>query len=700
MDIKVATTDRFRKAFRKFNDRDQRIIDAKINSFIAEPTNPGNNYEKLPFIDPKLRSIRVNSDIRIILAEMDGVYFLLYVDSHNKAYSWGNKKRIDRNMKTGAIQIFTDVVEVSDNDLPKVQQNDNAVKKLFDNCDAEQLKIIGVPEGWIDKVLSITSEDEYFKLWQYLPDDAVENLEAIREGFDIRSLVANINAENKETKPVEEQVEDQPGFTFLTDDESLKEILNKDISAFRYYLHPTQKKLVDKNFNGPVKVTGTAGTGKTVAAINRAKMLVENLPDGAKPVFFTTFTKYLIKNIKSMFDDEGVSGNKLIVTNLHNYALELAMKYNLFLNNPEIIFTANEEKRFWKNFCSSYFISDFTHEFLMQEYKDVIMKRHILNEEDYLSVSRTGRNTRLSAEQRKRVWNHLRNFTHYQKANNKYTFDDIIFQLNKYLEQNPDKKLFSHVICDEVQDFSNLELRLLRNMVPEGENDMFLSGDPFQNIYRKQINFSHSGIAVRGRSYRLRINYRTTSEIQQLAFNAIQNEKFEDFNGDITEIKPCQSLIYGEDPKYIVFDYGEDEFEFLAEYVKDNFGTIAMHEMCFAAHTKNKRDELINYFKDKKYPCIKLEDIEDLNETEGKIVFSTLHGLKGLEFKKLVIFDLSAETFPYKYRGYKSMSEEDKKEYLKSEYALLYVSFSRAVSNLLITGTGTPVDWLQKTLES
>lgn len=692
MNIQVAITDRYRKAYRSLRHDEQKVIDLAIDEWMANPENTSSNFEKLSFMGSNIFSIRVNRAGRVIMAKFDGVYFLLHAEGqqHDKVNDWAKNKRIDRNSITGAIQIYTDPVELLEVNTPK--ETDKTEMPIFRTCTFEQLKIIGVPEGWINKILSITDEDEYVALWSYLPDDAIENLEAVKNGFEIKNLVTQIFDEHKKEKlPIEEQVVKQPGFEFLTEDESLAAVLKKDISLFRLYLHQTQKFLLDYDFKGPVKLTGMAGTGKTVVAIHKTKQLVERLPAGANPVFFTTYTKFLIKNIQSMFAEAKLDMSKLVVVNLHKFALQYAINLEIIDSNPDIIFEDRDDLKLWKKYCELYSIRNFLPQFLMEEYRQIIQEKHIISEQAYYDVPRTGRGDILVKSKRAEVWKVLSNFENFQRSENKYTFVDIIFTLNKYLERFPDLKPFSHVVCDEVQDFSNLELRLIRNLVPVGNNDLFLTGDPFQNIYQKRINFSESRIQIVGRSYRLKTNYRTTEQIQQFAFQPLKNQEFLDFDGQRVNITKCESLVFGNEPEQYMFKSQKAEFDFLAGYVQENFGQIGLHEICFATRQKDKLNELIDFFKEKRFPCINLENVDDLVQTEGKLVFSTLHGLKGLEFKNLVVFNFSNDTFPFKPVGFNKWTQEEIKTYLRSEYALLYVSFSRAISRLMVTGVGDTV---------
>ena len=95
--------------------------------------------------------------------------------------------------------------------------------------------------------------------------------------------------------------ESQAEFLVLTDDDELEAMLSAPLEQWRVFLHPSQRRLIERNWNGPVRVLGGAGTGKTVVAMHRARWLAKQWIDANQPgrILFTTFTRNLATDIRS-----------------------------------------------------------------------------------------------------------------------------------------------------------------------------------------------------------------------------------------------------------------------------------------------------------------------------------------------------------------------------------------------------------------
>lgn len=249
------------------------------------------------------------------------------------------------------------------------------------------------------------------------------------------------------------------------------------------------------------------------------------------------------------------------------------------------------------------------------------------------------------------------------------------------------KNIFSHVIVDELQDFSNVELNFIRSLTLEGENDLFLVGDPLQNIYDRKINFSKAGINIRGkRSKRLRINYRTTEEIKNLAMSVILDEKYDNFDGEEESKAGYLSLFHGPKPVYKLFSSKEEELtavkEELVSLLEDG---VHYNEIVIAARTRDSVNDFRNYLHQNGIPYV---DKHLLNSTNEGIRIATFHGLKGLEFKHVFLVDVNDRTFPRLPFDYASLSEIEKSQIFKTEKSLFYVAASRAIQQLSISGVG------------
>ncbi len=695
MNLKIAFSDRFRKTYRNLKKNEQELVDKGIDTWRNNPDNPSSNFEKLSFVGDNIFSIRANSAWRIIMAKFDDTYLILHTGGqHDDTNDWAKNKRIDRNELTGAIQIYDINIEEINHRIEDVKYNEND-EAIFQQYSDDELLAIGVPETHLETVKKVKSDDQYLKLWDYLPEDALENLEIVKEGvIDIKILISQIkDSELTQVEKIEDVIKIQPGIHIVGEDQKIIDAINQDINLFRFYLHPKQKFLVEKTFNGPVKLVGGAGTGKTVVALHRTKHLVDSLKANDKPVFFTTYTTNLIKNIQKLFKDQNIDDSKLLVSNLHQFAFEYSKKLGVIESQISIISSEKQKEGIWIDFVRKHPAIQIEPLFLMNEYEKVIQQKHVTTLESYKNVLRSGMGSQLLAGDREKVWEAIEKYETYQSYTKTYTFEDIIFKLNKYLELWPEYIPFSHIICDELQDLNNIELRLLRNLVEKGENDLFLVGDPFQNIYQKQVNFRQSDVQIVGRSHRLKINYRTTEEIRQFANNALHNFVFEDFNGEKAESINEKSLINGSEPSYLTFESIDDQLEYIKNYIKESFGQIGLHELCIVARTSDQVDEIYEYLRSIKLPVVKLSELQNLDLANDKVVVATMHGVKGLEFKNVIVYGIDKKSFLKKPRGFKNWSEEDQNSFIKSEYALLYVVFSRAISNLILLGLGEKVEF-------
>ena len=55
--------------------------------------------------DQNFWSVRVSADIRLIVHRTPSSFLVAYVDHHDKAYAWAERRRIEAHPTTGAIQI-------------------------------------------------------------------------------------------------------------------------------------------------------------------------------------------------------------------------------------------------------------------------------------------------------------------------------------------------------------------------------------------------------------------------------------------------------------------------------------------------------------------------------------------------------------------------------------------------------------------
>jgi len=237
--------------------------------------------------DPGFWSARVSSDIRIVLHKRRGDTLLAYVGHHDDAYDWAERRRLDTHPRTGAAQI----VEIRETVEEVIVQHyiQEAVRKplLFENETDDELLSWGVPEDWIDTVRQAT-EDTVLDIAGHLPEEAQQALlsAAVGEKPEVR------------VEPVSDPYahpDAQRRFRIIGDEVELAAALDAPWDDWAVFLHPAQQEFVDRNFNGPARVIGSAGTGKTVVALHRAVRLASE--NKTARVLLTTFNENLSKSL-------------------------------------------------------------------------------------------------------------------------------------------------------------------------------------------------------------------------------------------------------------------------------------------------------------------------------------------------------------------------------------------------------------------
>ncbi|KAB7726633.1 AAA family ATPase [Rudanella paleaurantiibacter] len=650
------------------------------------------------FLDPQLRTARVDLKYRAIVAAptTGDVYYLLWVDNHDEAMDWARNKQFHWNEQTQAAQLF----EAATGDAvlsPTSKSVTNSPEQtLYGRLTDEQLLAIGVPGILIPAVRNIADLNALDQMEPYLPGDAFENLFYAAEGADIDRLIEEV-AEGKVDATQTEaagSLNNQRHFIELTDDALFNQALTGEFSKWKFYLHPSQRKLVEGHFNGSVKVSGGAGTGKTVAAIHRLKHLIEQYnPD--RKLLFTTFTRSLTDNLEQLIRELGVPTNRYEVRNIDALMLDLARQYGLLSDADKLTNWPNSRSslELWESFLESQ-LTEFEPSFLNAEYEQVVLAGNVTSPAAYYAVSRAGRSRPLTRKQRMEVWRLIEQYNAYLRENNFFHRDALFNSVSAQLSQLPTRP-YSYVIADELQDLANVELRFLRALTEEGPNDLFLVGDPLQRIYARKVNFTQAGINIRGvRSRRLRINYRTTEEIKRFAVSVIQQSDFDDFDGGTEEKGGYRSLFHGQAPSYQVFESKEQELAYVLKKIDEHHERgIAYADMVVASRTKEELKTVKTQLHNRKLPYSDLGNPGKANDPTG-IRLCSFHNLKGLEFKSVFLIDINQRTLPFKPASYAAWDGATQTDYLQSERSLLYVASTRAVQSVTITGTGRGSDWL------
>lgn len=694
--MKFYIYEKFMDSFIRLPKGSQKKAMEFMEKFRTNPKSAAINLEKIiSFKDQQLRSARIDQTYRAIVhvSKTDDVYHLLWADHHDDAYAWAKNKVFEWNNMTQSYQVF----DMADEIIVLKATVEAKKSGLFVSYSNEQLECIGVPTVLIPSLREVIDLNGLQAIEKYLPEDVFENVFYLVDGLPIEDIIKEIEEGKAIAGATQEDTNNNKRFFFEITDKDLESIFSDDFNKWRIFLHPSQRKIVNSINKGPVKVTGLAGTGKTVCALHRAKYLIDHYTiQKNKPLLFTTFTKSLVKDLKESLTALGVDESKIEVIHIHGLAVELAKKNSLIPVKAKILeFTDSEYKlKLWEEVLDST-ISEFDVDFLSTEFSEIVVQNNLSTEEEYLRVPRIGRSQKLGRKDRIEIW---KAFDAYIKKKNKdgyFELGEVLNLLNNHFLNSADKP-YLYIIADEIQDFSNVELRLLRAMIEEHENDLFLVGDPFQKIYSRKINFSKAGINVKGnRSKQLKVNYRTTEEIKRLALSTVQGIEYDNFDGERESSKGYISLTHGEKPVYNSFDRESEEFEFIRSKIEDFISSnsnIAFKDICIACRTKNILSDVKKHLHNSKIPYY------DVTTSTGKttgVHLTTYHNVKGLEFKIVFLTGINSKTLPLRPVAYETWDKVQQVEFDTMERSLLYVAMTRAIQQLIITGTGKKSDWIK-----
>lgn len=690
--MKLFIYDKFWDAFLNINKGTQSKITEFISKFRTNSKSAALNLESInTFKDQTLRTARIDQKYRAVLKEVSAgeLYLLVWVDNHDQAMDWAKNKIIDWNEQTQAYQVFSvDDVVATAAVIPKASENSLFMGKYMQ----DDLLAIGVPEVLMPSVFKVEDIAGLEKLETYLPTDAFENLFYLLDGASLESLKTDI-LEGQYNDNQLMSKNNARSFIEYTDDEILNEALRGSLQKWKYYLHPSQSSFVNGNFKGPLKLSGGAGTGKTVAALHRLKYLATQ-SNAELPILFTTYTKELSENLVSLANDLDIPHQQYKILNIDALAFQLAQEFGL-RQPTDKVFGMNAVKspeEVWEEVVGEN-LATFDEVFLKDEFETVVLVQNIQSVEEYLRASRIGRGKAISRKQRLEIWKLIELFLEKKLERNLYYKEEIYNMVSSYLKEKK-KNVFSHIIVDELQDFSNVELSFIRSLCQEGENDLFLVGDPLQNIYQRTINFSKADINIRGkRSKRLRINYRTTEEIKNLAISVIADEKYDNFDGEEESKAGYLSLFHGKRPEYHLYLSKVQELEAVKNQIQSLLEAgVHYNEIVIAARTRDSANDFRNYLHQHNIPYVDKHLLTSKNEG---IRIATFHGLKGLEFKHVFLVDINDRTLPKLPFDFNSLTDIEKSQIIKTEKSLFYVAVSRAVHGLWMSGVGTKSDILK-----
>jgi mRNA-degrading endonuclease RelE of RelBE toxin-antitoxin system len=684
MEFRIADT--FTDSLARLTGDEQKAAKTTAFDLQLNPANPGMSFHKLNKPkDKNFWSIRVSGDVRLIVHKTDESLLLCYVDHHDKAYAWAERRRLETHPKTGAaqwVEIRETVQEIVVPKYVEVPKPAGIQKCLFaDKSDADLLSY-GVPAEWLSDVRKAT-DDTLLTLADHLPAEAAEALLELATGGKPRAPQAVPAAANPFDHP-----DAKRRFRVIINVEELERALEFPWDKWTVFLHPEQRQWVERDYSGPARVSGSAGTGKTIVALHRAVFLARAHPDAR--VLLTTFSDTLANalhtRLKRLVSNEPRLDERMDVCSINAIGSRL---YKSHFGAPKLA-TREVILDLLGQASQQAGNHRFSLHFLRTEWEQVVDAWQLESWEAYRDVARLGRKTRLPEQQRTILWSIFEQLRTGLAARNLITYAGLFSRLAPAIAKNK-HPAFDFAVVDEAQDLSISHLRFLAALGANRPNALFFAGDPGQRIFQQPFSWKALGVDIRGRSRTLRVNYRTSHQIRMQA-DRLLGAEVSDLDGN-TEERATVSVFNGPPPDIHVLNRQDEEIKTVSDWLSNRKKAgVAPHEFGVFVRSEAELDRARAAVKEAGIPFKILDD--HVETTGGYLSISTMHLAKGLEFRAVVVMACDDEIIPLQQRIETVGDDADLQEVYDTERHLLYVACTRARDHLLVTSVAPASEFL------
>lgn len=727
---------------------------AKVYSFMAklqaDDTAPGLHIEPMKNpADPRVRTGRVDDNFRAVLFKVafDGIphYFYCGTWPHDKAIEIACASVLEVNPVNGVLEVIRHETPAAPSEPlvlppavapapaaePDVQTQEPAWSNPLSAFDLDALvSELGLSRPILSRILQARSDDEILDIltdapeWQgaaILDLAAGSTINDVKDKFALTAAPASADRSDEELiKEALEHPATKMQFTYVGDSaKELKQVIEGgDFDAWRTFLHPEQRAFATKKYNGPYRLSGGAGTGKTVVLLHRARELV--LAGPGERTVLTTFTRTLADSLESSMkrlDPELPRAASLGEPGLFIGGIDALVAQVLKSATPvevseagsELFGVATELKFGQIKYGAdpaqwSAALADVAHglepelanpTFMQQEYENVILPRRVTTKAQYVTAPRTGRGTALNRTKRLAVWSVVEAYRQLNRIDGLVTFAErahlaaIILQHRTAAGMAPPA---DHVLVDEGQDLHAGHWMFLRQLAGVGANDLFIAEDSHQRIYGQKVALARFDIHIVGRSRRLTLNYRTTQQNLDYAVGLLRGEAIQDITGEDESTSGYVSARKGPLPEEIGVSNLAQELDQVGEHLRrwKDEGT-PLENVGILVRTNSQVSKVIAGLDERRIVARKAESVA----ARDVPVVMTMHAAKGMEFTKVILFGLSDTYMPAGYQ-IDGLAEAEKADAMQRERSLLYVAATRARDELVVTWNGRKSELLAR----
>lgn len=676
MILRYAAT--FQQSLDRLTLAEQKQVKITTVDLMFDPTGNGLQLHRVLKTDG-FWTARVSQDIRIVLYRAGDEMLLCWVDHHDAAYRWAERRTLVPHERTGAMQ-FVEVTERTEERLVYTERVEAApmpVNLPFAALTDDQLLDVGVPRAWLNPVRH-ADEASVDGLFDSLPAEAAEALLDLLTGgrLEDHNAVRLAPGSDPFAHP-----DAQRRFRVVNNLEELRAALDQPFEQWAVFLHPAQRALVEREWAGPVRVSGSAGTGKTIVALHRAAYLARTQTDAH--ILLTTFSKPLAAALSRKRDvlteAEPALRERIAVRALDQAALDL---YTTAFGQPNRA-TPAQVRTVITDAAKAGLGGEHAASFLFEEWDELVDAWNVTDAESYASLPRIGRRTRLGAQQREAAWSVFA-FVRQRLADRKVvTWAMIYARLTAWLAGDGELP-FTHVVVDEAQDLSVTQIRFLAAVGGGRREALFLAGDIGQRIFHLPFSWAKLGLDIRARSHALKVNYRTSHQIR-LAADRLLPASITDLDGVEEGRRGIVSVFDGPPPELVLATDEADErtrvSAFLARCREDGFAAAEIGVLVRGQGQLARARAAVSAAG------------FDARAEEG-VTIAAMHEAKGLEFRAVALMACDEDVLPDPLRLAGIGDTADLEAAYDTERHLLYVACTRARDRLIVSAIAPGSEFL------
>ncbi|QUH00381.1 AAA family ATPase [Saccharopolyspora erythraea] len=455
---------------------------------------------------------------------------------------------------------------------------------------------------------------------------------------DVRALAAHLESGNGDyvVQTLGEEQEAEAGSEQLFDVAEIRQdrfdrALAGSFESWLTFLDDSQFAMVRRNYQGPARISGPAGTGKSVVALHRMAHLAKRTTGR---LLFTAHAKNLPPIMERNFSRLVPElAERAEFRSLHSWALQLLRDRgrDIEVSSSDSVFgpawsrSGKQSKLNELNPNPSYWRDEIDH---------VIKGRGLTGPAEYQAVRRTGRGLPLDRSDRELVWHFFQQYEAIRVEKGQHDFNDLLSEALHEVERDPLQPGYAAVVVDEVQDITLLGLRLLRAIAGDGPNRLLLVGDGQQQIYPGGWRLSDAGIPIRGRGEVLRNNYRNASRVLELAKRFDATNQVDDLDGDVgVSLRESVATFRGGQADIWRGPRADHERALLAAL--GELGEVPRDDIAVLTFDRRAAGRWLGVLRRAGFDAMDLEHFE--GERTERIKVGTVYRAKGLEFRAVLV---------------------------------------------------------------